>query len=271
MRRIARALLAVGFCAAFSLPASSWARKCPADSVQVGDVCVDKYEASVWSTTDAATIKKIQRGKVTSALDLALATQHGATSHDFGAGCPDSGNGCVDYYAVSIAGVLPSAFVSQFQAMAMCRNAGKHLATNQEWQAAALGTPDPGTTDNGTTDCNVASVTGDPPEDPVNTGSRLGCVSDAGVFDMVGNLYEWVADWVPRSPAGPCPGWGGFSNDEMCLWGASPANPNYNGPGALVRGGHYAMDVSAGPFTVSGTGVPWDWASGTGFRCARRL
>jgi hypothetical protein len=26
------------------------------------------------------------------------------------------------------------------------------------------------------------------------TGARQGCVSDQGVFDMVGNLHEWTAD-----------------------------------------------------------------------------
>ncbi len=41
--------------------------KCPADSVQVGPLCVDKYEASVWETTNAALIKKIQKGKAAEA------------------------------------------------------------------------------------------------------------------------------------------------------------------------------------------------------------
>jgi signal transduction histidine kinase len=35
----------------------------------------------------------------------------------------------------------------------------------------------------------------------VATGSRSSCKSARGAFDMVGNLYEWVADWVPRSTA----------------------------------------------------------------------
>ena len=46
-------------------------------------------------------------------------------------------------------------------------------------------------------------------------------MSARGAFDMVGNLDEWVADWVPRSDD-PCPGlWGAFSNDAQCLGGAS--------------------------------------------------
>jgi formylglycine-generating enzyme required for sulfatase activity len=57
------------------------------------------------------------------------------------------------------------------------------------------GTPDPGP-DDGTTDCNTASVF-----TAVATGSRSSCESSDGAFDMVGNLFEWVADWVPRSTA----------------------------------------------------------------------
>jgi formylglycine-generating enzyme required for sulfatase activity len=30
--------------------------------------------------------------------------------------------------------------------------------------------------------------------DAVNTGSRASCKSSWGVFDMVGNVLEWVAD-----------------------------------------------------------------------------
>lgn len=226
--------------------------------MQVGNLCVDKYEASVWETTDTATIKKIQKGKIASAADLAAATQRGATSDDYGAGCPDNAAGCVDFYAVSVSGVTPSGYITQIQATAACRNAGKRLVTNAEWTAAALGTPDPGT-DNGTSDCNVASTFA-----VANTGSRSLCVSDTGNFDMVGNLHEWVADWVPLSTA--CPGWGGFSDDTMCLAGASTTG----GPGALVRGGDFDDGANAGVFAVLG-GFPSSSSGGIGFRCAREL
>lgn len=262
MSKNARGFWMVAMCFGLCVPITSWAKRCPADSVQVGDVCVDRYEASVWSTTDTGTIKKIQKGKIASTLDLALATQHGAASDDYGAGCPDTAAGCTDYYAVSLAGVTPSARITQFQATAACRNAGKHLATNQEWQAAALGTPDTGGVDNGTTNCNTDNLA----PGVTSTGSRTGCMSDAGAFDMVGNLYEWVADWVPASTA--CPGWGGFSDDDMCLSGASTTA---NGPGALFRGGSFSSGTVAGPFTVAGGGLAWGGGADFGFRCARRL
>jgi formylglycine-generating enzyme required for sulfatase activity len=79
---------------------------------------------------------------------------------------------------------------------------------------------------------------------------------------MVGNLYEWVADWVPRST--DCPGWGGFSNDVMCLAGADTTA----GPGALLRGG-FAFGSAAGPLAVVGGDGPSDAHGGIGFRCTR--
>jgi len=182
------AILAAGV-AAVALAGPAYAKKCPQDAVLVGRLCVDKYEASAWETTDTATIKNIKKGKVDAVSDLTLATQRGATSDDYGVACPDNGAGCVSVCAVSLPGVTPARYVTQIQATAACRNAGKRLLSNGEWTAAALGTPDPGT-DNGTSDCNVGNTSV-----VANTGSRSLCVSDSGAFDTVGNRWEWVADW----------------------------------------------------------------------------
>jgi hypothetical protein len=205
---------------------------CPPSMTRSGPICVDKYEASVWETTDAAVIAKIRAGTVTlGELQAAGAVQRGAAGFDYGAGCPNTGNGCVDFYAVSIPGVTPSRFINWFQAVATARNAGKRLLTNAEWQAAALGTPDG-------VPCIVSAAA------PGLTGTA-GCVSDAGAFDMVGNLSEWVADWVPRSTA--CPP-SLFGSDVNCLGGASTTA----GPSALVRGGSFLDDTGAGVFFVDG-------------------
>ena len=162
-------------------------------------------------------------------------------------------------YAVSLAGLTPSSNITWFQAQQACKNACKRLPSNAEWQAAVAGTPDPGP-DNGTTHCNTFSVL-----TAVATGSRSGCVSADGAFDMVGNLYEWVADWMPLSLG--CPGWGGFSNDFQCFAGADPAGV----PGALIRGGYYLNGAGAGPLAISGTNHPFAVGFEVGFRCAREL
>jgi len=239
-------------------------KKCAVDAVVSGTVCMDKYEASVWRVpsptgTNAGLVKKIQLGKATAA-DLAAggATQLGVAGDNY-APCADSGQNCTDdIYAVSLPGVAPSARITWFQAQAACENARKRLPSNAEWQAAVAGTPDPGP-DNGTTDCNTGSAYA-----AVATGSRSSCKSARGAFDMVGNLDEWVADWVPQLTA--CPGWGGFSNDYMCLSGASTTAL---GPGALLRGGSFLNGAFAGPLVVGGNLGPSFASDNFGFRCAR--
>jgi len=148
-----------------------------------------------------------------------------------------------------VVGVPPSANITWFQAQQACRNVGKRLATSGEWQQAVAGTPDGAP-------CVVSAASAGP------TGT-VGCVSAAGAFDMVGNLDEWVADWVPLSTA--CPGWGGFSNNFMCLSGASTTAL---GPGALLRGGYFNDGTDAGPLAVFGD-EPSTSDFYIGFRCAR--
>ena len=225
---------------------------CSPDMVKSGPTCIDKYEASVWEVAPANTalITKIKSGTATLAELQAGGVQRGATSDDYGAGCPDTGNGCVNFYAVSIAGVPPSRLLTWFQAAAAARNAGKRLPTNAEWQAAALGTPD--------AQCHTTGAS------PAATGATAGCVSDVGAFDMVGNVSEWVADWVPRSTA--CGSWGAFSVDTQCLAGADTSGS----PGALVRGGDFGSGPgNSGVFSVRAGDNPASQFTLFGFRAAR--
>src|SRR5262245_19035211 len=157
-------------CLAAAVPAGARTLRCPPDSVKVGNVCIDTYEASVWQipVTNTSLIKRVQEGKAT----LALLTAGGAVQ----LGCtyppqvphtpyppsfPPGGNWTPasgstppspGVYAVSVPGALPTSCTTWFQAEQACALSGKRLLTNQEWQRAAAGTPDPGT-DNGTSDC----------------------------------------------------------------------------------------------------------------------
>jgi hypothetical protein len=241
---------------------------CPPDSVASGTACIDKYEASVWFVPagERNLVSIIQKGTVTLA-DLtspkaiaAGVVQLGLTSGDLAAnGCPVTGNGCVNVYAVSVAGVAPAAFITWFQSAAAARNSLKRLPTNQEWQVAALGTPDTGGADDGLTTCNTDNLV----PGAGQTGSRSSCRSDVGAFDMVGSLDELVADWVPRSNA--CGNWGAFSDDFQCLAGAD----TFGLPGVLTRGGMWLNGASAGVFAVGGGINPSESNATLGFRCAR--
>ena len=248
-------------------PPSGPLTKCPRDSVVSGSGCMDKYEASVWRVPNPATqnrnlVRKIQSGAATLGELLASgATPLGRVTDDY-APCADSGQNCAnDIYAVSVLGVTPSAWITWFQAQQACTNSGKRLPSSAEWQAAVVGTPDPGP-DNGMTDCNTTAVLA------VGTGLRSSCVSAIGAFDMVGNLAEWVADWVPRSLPECVDLWSADASptgDFQCLFGASDAGE----PGALVRGGEFGSMTFAGPLTLYGNVPPSGSFNVVGFRCAR--
>lgn len=237
---------------------------CPADSVRAGDLCVDRYEASVWRVPDPegankGLVKKIRKGAILDASELTEkgAMPLGAAVDDYGA-CGNDGEGCTDVFAVSVPGVLPSSDITWFQAQQACTMAGKRLPTSAEWQKAAEGTPDAGT-DDGVTDCNVDSALVQ-----VASGSRAACQSSFGAFDMVGNLWEWTGDWIAAT-TNPT-SWGGFSDDTLSFAGASESQ---QGPAAPRRGGGFAEGASAGPFALAAMRLPL--SSGiVGFRCARR-
>jgi hypothetical protein len=196
-----------------------------------------------------ALIRKIQNGRVTLVeLNAAGAVQVGLASNDLASvGCPNNASGCVDIYAVSIPGVVPATYLSWFQAVAAARNSLKRLATNQEWQAAALGTPDTGGSDNGTTTCN----TDDLGPGFSLTGARWECVSDVGAFDMVGNAWERVADWsdVARGCENFSPDLG---SDLSCFGDGAPGSGGSHLPGTVKRGGQSATGFLNGGGTEAG-------------------
>lgn len=244
--------------------------QCPPDMVAVGPSCIDKYEASVWDTRDQGLIAKIRAGKI-SAGDST--TQRGISNDNYTVDCPDTGNGCTGIFAASVAGVQPSRYTTWFQALAACRNSGKRLPTNQEWQMAAFGTPDP--TDNKLAKCNVATAA------PSKSGEYSSCVSDVGAYDMVGNLWEWVADWMQggTTPFAPT----NLRNSELYGYDASfSVNPAVNQgtartnmPSTVQRGGSYADAGSgapgniAGVFAISLNVAPSFSGALEGFRCAK--
>jgi hypothetical protein len=179
---------------------------CPPDMASVGGrFCVDKYEGSLVVRNAQGTLEPWPA--------------HETPSQD-----PRQGGGPGSdrvYVAQSVAGVLPQAYISGAQAEAACKNAGKRLCHPVEWRAACGGSQGTVYPYGPKKIAGKCKDTGTAPmmqlhadtmkkgwgmtelNDPRNnqlegtvakTGSHPGCVSDQGVYDMVGNLHEWTAD-----------------------------------------------------------------------------
>jgi hypothetical protein len=298
MMRFAALLLACGLPALLVGGVAAAARaQCADDAVEIGTACVDKYEASLWRLAPGSEklVAKIRRGRISlAALEASGASQIGAVPDscldvDFGAGFPPTGNWTEPLYAVSVPGVLPTSCVTWFQAATACRLSGKRLVSNAEWQAAALGTPDPGEADDLATTCATFTDHGVP------AGSRSACVSIAGTHDMVGNVWELTADWQPL--ASGCIQWGPeMGNDISCvgvtdapidpvgfrgkwrgllqqvgvrLFRVESLEPVPGMPSSVIRGGNFAIGERAGVYAIY-AGIPPNVQSrSTGFRCAR--
>jgi formylglycine-generating enzyme required for sulfatase activity len=222
--------------------ADSWDLPCenPNDAndvmVPAGPWCVDKYEASAWSTATGG-------------------TQYGASSDDYP--CNDNGQNCSTagsmIYARSVVGVTPSRYLTWFQAQAACANSGKELLPNSVWQQAAIGTPDPGA--GGTTPNCKTSGSG-----PAATGADTNCLSSYGLMDRIGSLWEWVADWGSYVQTS-----GTWMSVDYAWASAGGVGPN-----ALVRGGRWDAGSSAGVFAFAAGDGPSSVHYGVGFRCGRR-
>ena len=173
---------------------------CPSNMVSIGDAfCIDRYEAS---RPDAS----------------------------------GSSTGSDDSYATSQAGVMPWKVSEQSEARTACEAAGKRLCTADEWYTTCIGPGETAyaygnsyeaTTCNGidaSCDCHGStseSCACDEQGGPYAgcyydcggsygmeaTGSRSGCTNAFGVWDLNGNLWEYVdssAEYPVRGGAYNC-------------------------------------------------------------------
>ncbi|MBI5500239.1 MAG: SUMF1/EgtB/PvdO family nonheme iron enzyme [Deltaproteobacteria bacterium] len=124
--------------------------------------------------------------------------------------------------AVPAEGSVPQGYISGVEAQAACGRSGKRLCTSDEWLAACQGAAGriyPYGDEHIDGACNDRYAGGHPVVDYFGTsegvwdmahmndpginrqpgtvapgGSFAACASDRGVFDLHGNLHEWVAD-----------------------------------------------------------------------------
>lgn len=185
-----------------------------------------------------------------------------------------------DCRPVSVQGAIPWRGVSQSQASEACAKAGKRLPTNREWQQAAFGTPD----HDSPWDQEDCQVDKNWDFQPGQTGSGANCLSSAGAFDMVGNVWEWVDGAVNDGSYNgrPLPEEGyikGMASDAMPTMteqasGDELYNKDYlwiqeSGVRGIARGGYWNNKSDAGKNALYLSVSPSDSADGIGFRCVK--
>jgi formylglycine-generating enzyme required for sulfatase activity len=154
--------------------------------------------------------------------------------------------------AVSVPDVVPQGYVSRDQADLACKTSEKRLCAEDEWVTACKGDPPHAfpygdTREKGT--CNDAGISplhvyypeapstylmgpmNDPrlnqvPNTVAKTGEYARCTNSYGLFDMVGNLHEWVMSARPTFR-------GGYFQDaringEGCAYHTTAHGPAYH-------------------------------------------
>ncbi len=206
---------------------------CPKGMARIATFCVDRFEASI-------------------------VVLEGSTEKSWSPYYPPPSD--KTYRAVSLRGAIPQGYISGAQAERACKASGKRLCTNDEWLRACRGptsltypygnTRRPGVCNDarashpaaqcfGTTASWIYSRLDYPginqqAETVERTGSLPECVTAEGLFDMMGNLHEWISD------------------PTIDFRGGFYADTKLNGEGCLYR-------TSAHNFNH------WDYS--TGFRC----
>jgi len=274
------------------LPFMSNPAKCPSDMVWVntGKFCIDKYEAS--NGGGAYYVDINGDGDI---LDTAVNVYGDGTTFN---------ETTATAKAVSVYGAMPWKSINQVNAKAACMAAGKHLATNYEMLLAAKGTPDPHSSVPavGTESCNIwfrdnisaddlpsgavegGCYTYDGDNSCHQTGTAALCVSDAGAYDLIGNVWEWT-DNVINNGLHPVTGVALPAQNRITgldvygipnSTGSATLDYNYDyfyinavGYRGFIRGGYWNSGSNAGLFALFLGYAPSGTNLSFGFRCAR--
>ncbi len=247
---------------------------------KLGGYCIDKYEAS---TPGCEVV-----GNNCASAQTGYCTACTPDAGVFGSSSSSTGTTVLAYSKPNVA---PLVRVSQLQARQMCANAGKHLCTDEEWMGASniLGKVYNLPTDlavapyrcitGSSTYCNYAGNSNKACNTTLWSGGNSNCSSAEGVYDMVGNVWEWTNETVyytkpcNTAVAGFC-----YINATSGDWQTSSTSPVYGNDGvyftantttnkAVSRGGYWGGGAIAGPFCAYLHIAPSVVDVAIGFRC----
>ncbi|OIP77060.1 MAG: hypothetical protein AUK16_02615 [Parcubacteria group bacterium CG2_30_44_11] len=214
-------------------------------NVETGALCVDAYEASPSSACPIANP------------EAAPHTQENLNE----ASCQ----------AVSKPGVVPWRFVSLSQAKQLCARSLKRVPTSAEWYALAVAQADQ----------SVCVLSGSGPQ----LAGSTACVTAAGVYDIVGNVWEWIDGQVvdgrydgrtlPQEGYVSVVDTGGIVVETTATpnseYGEDYAKTSLTGIYGIIRGGFYGSQTDGGIFSQN-LAVTLDLrAAGVGFRCVKSI
>ncbi len=157
------------------------------------------------------------------------------------------------YYVDAQFNDFPVIFVNWDMANAYCTWAGRRLPTEAEWEKAARGTDERIYPWGNSIDCtytNYANCVGD----AVAVASFESDKSLYGVYDMAGNLKEWVLDWYDENYYKKSPG-------------TNPPGPD-TGNFRVLRGGSFGSDGLMARAVYRFREKPSASSYSFGFRCA---
>ncbi len=246
------------------------------EMVKVGDFWVDRYESTIYENADCTGTK----------YGTTVNDAHVAGFYRNGMDDPSGDSPGLPYkrlYACSMEGVEPSRWITWFQAAEACAASGKHLITDWQWQVAASGTPDPHDADpeDDSELCNIwenskpSGSTWGTTNETILTGSASQCISRYGAYDMVGNLWEWTANWQggPEDASNSLTQGGdeyhgdGTWNVKIAEYQGTNASSNVF-PAVSSKGGGWSGGSRSGVFVISLNSSPSSWNDNSGFRCA---